>query len=100
MIGISADDGVAMYHVSEKSHQIVKNGAYKARVLRGGMYQQFTFTVKKSMSGNIEYTVLYTKRMVDISELMRIAEEAGLPVESENGKAFPKGSAALDFQNL
>ena len=89
-----------MYKISEKSLGIAKGGAYRARVLRGGMFQNFTFTIKKERSGNIEYTVLYTNRMIDISELMRIAEETGLPVVAENGRAFPKGSSATDFQNI
>ncbi len=88
------------HKLTQRSLDIIKGGAYRARILRGGIIQQFTFTVKKAKNGNIEYAELYTSRMVDLSELMRIADETGLPVEAENGRAFPKGTAASDFQSL
>ncbi len=64
------------------------------------MFQQLTFKVRRVHLGNITYAELHTDRMIDISELNRIAAEIGLPVESQNGKAFPKGTSASDFQNL
>lgn len=75
-------------------------GAIKIRVVRNGMFQQLTFTVKKVKHGNIEYVELATERQIDISELAKIAEDVGLPVESQNGKAFPKGTSAVDFAGL
>lgn len=64
------------------------------------MFQQITFRVRKVALGNVTYTELYTERMIDVSELTRISNEIGLPAESQNGKAFPKGTSASDFQNL
>ncbi|MDE1768651.1 MAG: hypothetical protein KGH64_00890 [Candidatus Micrarchaeota archaeon] len=80
--------------------QILARGSIKIRVVRSGMFQQLTFAVKRIKHGNIEYTELMTDRQVDISELTRIANEVGLPVEANNGKAFPNGTSAVDFQNL
>lgn len=61
------------------------------------MFQQITFTVRKARLGNIEYTELFTDRTIELTELAKISEETGLPVEASNGKAFPKGSGAADF---
>ena len=86
--------------LSPRARDAIGRGAIKIRVVRNGMFQQLTFTVKKVQMGNITYTVLSTDRQVDISELTKISEEMGLPVEAQNGKAFPKGKSAVDFQNL
>jgi hypothetical protein len=83
--------------VSEKAKEIIERGSIKIRVRRSGMLQQLTFNVKKVNIGDSEYVELYTSRIVDTSELLRVSEETGLPVEAPNGKAFPKGTAALDF---
>jgi hypothetical protein len=83
--------------VSEKAKEIIERGSIKIHVRRSGMLQQLTFIVKKVNIGDSEYIELYTSRIVDTSELLRVSEETGLPVEAPNGKAFPKGTAASDF---
>ena len=65
--------------------------------MRSGMYQQITFAVKRVTHGNIVYVELATERQIDMTELSRVADEIGLPVEAPNGKAFPKGTSAVDF---
>ncbi len=87
-------------NLSSNAHRILKEGSTKIRVVRSGMFQQLTFKVRRVQLGNITYVELQTDRMIDISELNRIAGEIGLPVESQNGKAFPKGTSASDFQGL
>ncbi len=77
--------------------EIIKRGSVKIRVKRSGMFQQLTFTVKKVRQGNIEYAELFTERLVDTPELLRISQEVGLPVEAPNGRVFPKGKSAADF---
>lgn len=84
--------------VSEIAKDIVRRKSIKIRVRRSGMLQQLTFEVKEATAGNIKYYELYTSRIVDTSELLRVAEEVGLPVEAPNGKAFPKGTSASDFK--
>ncbi|MGC8710247.1 MAG: hypothetical protein ACP5RF_01380 [Candidatus Micrarchaeia archaeon] len=83
--------------ISEKAKEIIVRGSIKVRVRRSGMLQQLTFSIKKVKVGDLEYVELYTNRIVDTSELLRVSEETGLPVEAPNGKAFPKGTAASDF---
>lgn len=86
--------------ISNSARQVLGRGSIKIRVVRNGMYQQLTFKVKKVTLGNIVYAELFIDRIVDISELLKIANSVGLPVEAQNGKAFPSGTAASDFQNL
>ncbi len=87
-----------MMPLSERAANIVRTGELKIRVMRSGMYQKLTFTVKKERSGDVEYYELSTNRLIDAPELIRIAEETGLPVKAENGRAFPKGTSPRDFQ--
>ncbi len=83
--------------ISEKTKTILKHGSVKIQVSRSGMLQQITFTVRRVTVGNVTYTELFTNRIVDISELLRVANETGLPVSAPNGHAFPEGKSALDF---
>ncbi len=79
---------------------ILKEGELKLKVKRAGMLQFITFHIKKIPTGNFEYPELYSERVIDISELIRIANEVGLPVEAHGVRAFPDGKGAKDFINL
>ncbi|MEM0200936.1 MAG: hypothetical protein QXD23_00850 [Candidatus Micrarchaeaceae archaeon] len=84
--------------IPESSKIILERGTIKIRVIRSGMYQQITFSVKKIKLGNIEYIELFSDRLIDISELKRIAEELKIPVAAQNGTAFPEGKSVEDFK--
>ncbi len=84
--------------ISENTKNIIKNGSVKIRITRSGMLQQMTFTVREVRTGNIKYVELFCDRMIDMSELLRVANQTGLPVEAQNGTAFPEGTSASDFQ--
>jgi hypothetical protein len=83
--------------LSDMAIHILKEGRIKARVKRAGMLQVLTFEIKRVTQGNISFPELYVKRMIDLNELTRLAKEFGLPVEAENGRAFPEGTGAMDF---
>lgn len=85
---------------SEKAIEIIKKGSVSIRVKRAGMLQFQTFKVRKVELGGSHFTELYLNKIIDISELHRIANELDLPVEAENGRAFPEGKGAKDFMNL
>jgi hypothetical protein len=85
---------------SDKAKEIIKNGSVSIRVKRAGMLQFQIFKVRKVELGGGQFTELYVNRMIEISELHRIANELDLPVEAENGRAFPEGKGAKDFMNL
>ncbi|MEM3791619.1 MAG: hypothetical protein QXL16_02735 [Candidatus Micrarchaeaceae archaeon] len=82
---------------SEIIRDILKKKEIKIRVLRSGMFQQVNFRLKKVKEGNIEFLELFTNKQVDISELVKVANEVGLPIEAKNGRAFPSGKSATDF---
>ena len=86
--------------VSEKASGIIKNGSVVVRVKRSGMFQSLTLKIKKVSMGKDYFVELYFSRMLDMNELQRVANELGLPVEVENGRAFPEGTGATDFMNL
>lgn len=64
------------------------------------MYQMLTFSIKKVTTGNVSFVELFTDRVLDTSELLRVSNEVGLPLEAQNGKAFPKGTSATNFVEL
>jgi hypothetical protein len=86
--------------LSSKAKEAIARGSFKIRVVRSGMLQQLTFCVKKVTLGNVTYIELATERQVDLSEITKIANDIGLPVEAQNGRAFPKGTSATDFAEL
>lgn len=87
--------------IDQKAMKIVKDGSIRLRVQRAGMLQFKVFVVKKMPFGKDDYYVeLFLDRVIDMSELQRVANETGLPVEAENGRAFPDGKGAKDFLNL
>lgn len=87
--------------VDEKAMEIIRNGSIRLRVKRSGMLQYLVFKIKKIPIGKNDYYVeLFVDRVLDMSELQRVAIETSLPVESENGRAFPEGKGAKDFLNV
>ena len=84
--------------LSAKAIDVLNRKEIKIRVIRSGMYQKLTFSVRKERMGDVEYYELYTERLIDASELTRIANEMELPVRAQNGQAFPSGKSARDFQ--
>ncbi len=79
------------------SNEIIKKGAVKIRVKRAGMLQTLEFKVKKINVGKNYFIELFCDRIIDMSELLRIADEVDLPIETLNGRAFPKNKTITDF---
>jgi citrate lyase alpha subunit len=85
---------------SEKAMEAIRNGSVVVRVKRSGMLQTLTLKIRKVSLGDGYFIELHFGRILDIAELHRIANEIGLPVEAENGTAFPEGKGAKDFMGL
>ncbi len=83
--------------LSENAKRILQAGKANIRVRRSGMYQVMPFVVKRIRAGQEEFVELFLDRIVDMPELIRVANETGLPVEAQNGRAFPDGKSAKDF---
>ncbi len=77
--------------------EILRKGFVEEKVNIAGISQKVVFKVVKKKYGSQEYVALHTDKLVGISDLSRIAEETGMPVESPVGSAFPKGKMAKDF---
>ncbi len=84
----------------ELQKKALSEGGMEVRVKRSGMFQMLPFKVvrHKTPSGEVPYLVL--ERFLDLSELMRIAEEYSLPVQAMNGKIYPRGKKESDFAGL
>lgn len=87
--------------VSDATRKIIGDGSVRLRVRRSGMLQFQVFKIKKIPAGKDDYFVeLFLDKVIDMSELQRVANDTGLPVEAENGRAFPEGKGARDFLDL
>lgn len=86
--------------ISETAKKILKEGKIRVKVKRAGMLQFQVFEVKRIKIGDSYFAELFVGRLINLDELIRIANECGLPVEAENGRAFPKGKGANDFIGL
>ncbi len=82
---------------TEDAARILKQGYARIRVKRSGMFQFQVFKVRRVELGNAHFVELFLDRVLDMSELQRVANETHLPVEAENGRAFPEGTGAKDF---
>lgn len=83
--------------LDEKAQRIMHAGSIRLEVWRTGMLQFQVFKVKKVKIGQGEFVELYLNRLLDRSEIQRVANDTGLPVEAENGRAMPEGKGEKDF---
>jgi hypothetical protein len=86
--------------LDETARKIVAEGSIRLKVKRSGMLQFLVFKIKKIFIGKDYYIELFVDRVLDLTELQRVANETHLPVEAENGKAFPEGKGIIDFLNV
>ncbi len=86
--------------VDDRARKIIQDGSVKIKVWRTGMLQLQTFTVKRVKIGQQEFVELFLPKLLDRSELQKVANEIGLPIEAENGRAMPEGKGEKDFIGL
>jgi len=84
----------------EKRAEALSKGEVVVQVKRNSIMQKLTFRLvrKKTNDGEVPYLVL--DKFLDVSELVRVAEEYQLPVESPVGKIYPKGKKEIDFLGI
>lgn len=84
----------------EKRKELLAKGEVDIRVKRTGMFQLLTFRVVRHATpiGMVPYLTL--DKFLDLSELMKIADEYSLPVQAKNGKVYPRGKKEMDFLGL
>ncbi len=81
----------------QKTRALLKSGKADIKVKRAGTLQFQEFVVKKIPSPVGAYVVLHVENFIDLSELLRLAEEYKLPISAKNGVVFPQGTASRDF---
>jgi len=86
--------------IDERAKKIIQDGSIRMKVWRTGMLQFQIFKVKRVKIGQQEFVELFLDRLLDRSELQKVANEIGLPVEAENGRAMPEGKGEKDFIGL
>jgi len=84
---------------TDQAREAIRSGSISLRIKRAGMFQFQTFKIRRIALGKEQFVELYLPKIVDVSELHRIANELDLPIEAENGRAFPEGKGAKDFTN-
>ncbi len=89
-----------MVKMSAAAQEAIEKGNVELKVWRAGALQRIDFSAKRLPAGNMQYLTLFTDRFVDLGELVRIAEEVGLPIFAANGKVFPRGKTSSDFIGL
>ncbi|MBN2477731.1 hypothetical protein JXB01_00390 [Candidatus Micrarchaeota archaeon] len=80
--------------------EVLKNGSYEAKVRAQGIIQKHTLKVERldTLVGKVPFLV--SEHEIPDMELVKIAEESGLPVIQKNLKVFPRGKMASDFSGL
>lgn len=82
------------------AQRIIGEGQARIKVKRAGVLQFVIFRIKRIKAGSEQFVELFSDRMIDRDEIIRVANETGLPVEAQNGRAFPEGKGAKDFLGL
>ena len=82
------------------TRDVLKRGKVDIKVMRSGTLQFQEFVVKRIPSPVGAYPVLFIDKFIDLSEVLRLAEEYQLPVSAKNGTAFPQGKISKDFAGL
>ncbi|VVC04807.1 Uncharacterised protein [Candidatus Burarchaeum australiense] len=89
-----------MVKLSATAKEAIERGKIEVKVWRAGALQNVELIATRLPIGGANYLILSTPRMIDLAELVRIAEEIGLPISAGNGKVYPKGKGASDFVGL
>ncbi len=79
---------------------LIKKGSAEFDVTRAGNRQKVEFKIEYESTpvGKVPY--LATDRIIDLSELLRVAQENDLPVKAPSGKFFPPGKKAIDYVKI
>jgi hypothetical protein len=80
-----------------KAEDILKTGSVEVHAKVGGIRQLHVLNVtyEKTVWGTVPYLV--SKHKLPTAELLRLAQELGLPIKCHGVTAFPKGKAPQDF---
>jgi hypothetical protein len=83
--------------VGISSQEIIKRGYVDVHVRVAGIRQIHRLIVRREHTAFGEIPCLTTNVNIATAELLRIADELGLPVKSQSTLVFPKGKGPNDF---
>lgn len=89
-----------MVRFGEKAKGAMEKGKIEVKVRRAGVLQNLELVVGRFPIGSNKFLALCTDKYVDLGELVRVAEEVGLPIFAKSGRVFPRGKGAADFVGL
>lgn len=84
---------------SEKD-KILKKGKKNVTVTVNGVRQKQTLEVKREKTPFGEVPFLRSKHRIPKNEMVRLAEELGLPLKSDEATVLPPGKMLKDFAGL
>ena len=80
--------------------EILEKGNVVLHVRIAGITQRQEFIVEHHETAVGSVPFLVCKRALPVSEMLRLAEELKLPIESNKQKVFPAGTGPKDFAGL
>ncbi|MCX6770610.1 MAG: hypothetical protein NTX79_00995 [Candidatus Micrarchaeota archaeon] len=83
-----------------KGAQALKKGEVDIRLKRMGMYQVLPFKIERRDTPGGKVPYLCSDRAIEMPELVRIANEYGLPVCAQKNRVLPRGKMEKDFAGL
>ncbi|MGV8085887.1 MAG: hypothetical protein ACP5N9_06585 [Candidatus Bilamarchaeum sp.] len=78
--------------------EILKNGFLDVRVLVSGLRQMHRLNVVIESTAQGQIPFLVSKHYIPTNELLRVAQQTGLPVKHKETVVYPPGMAAGDFR--
>ena len=77
---------------------ILSAGFADVRVLVSGLRQMHRLTVVMENTAQGQIPFLVSKHYIPTNELLRVAQQTGLPVKHKETVVYPPGTAASDFR--
>ncbi len=78
--------------------QILAAGFVDVRVVVTGLRQMHRLNVVMEKASDGQIPMLVSKHYIPTNELLRLAQQTGLPVKHNQTVVYPPGSAASDFK--
>jgi cystathionine beta-lyase/cystathionine gamma-synthase len=77
--------------------KIFKEGKFTTTLVHSGMRQNIEFELKTITIAGKNLKVLFTEKPVNLNDLIKLAEQLDIPIQSKTGLIYPPGKKASDF---
>ncbi len=86
-----------MKESEERKDEILRKGSVEAVVIVSGVRQRHLLEVKREDTPFGRVPFLVSRHYIPKNEMVRLAEELGLPVKSKEATVLPPGKLLKDF---